>query len=61
MINAASLARREPAMFIIEDAHWIDEVSESMMVEILAANRADPIACGHHLPPGVPRTAGSDG
>jgi adenylate cyclase len=37
MINAASLARREPGMFIIEDVHWIDEVSESMMVEILAA------------------------
>jgi adenylate cyclase len=37
MINAASLARREPGMFIIEDVHWIDEVSESMMLEILAA------------------------
>jgi adenylate cyclase len=37
MINAASLARSEPALFIIEDAHWIDEVSESMVVELLAA------------------------
>jgi adenylate cyclase len=42
MINAASLARREPAMFIVEDAHWIDEVSESMMVEILAAIAQTP-------------------
>ncbi len=42
MINAASLARREPGMFIIEDTHWIDEVSESMMVEILAAIAQTP-------------------
>lgn len=42
MINAASLARREPGMFIIEDAHWIDEVSESMMVEILSAIAQTP-------------------
>ena len=42
MINAGSLARREPGMFIIEDAHWIDEVSESMMVEILAAIAQTP-------------------
>jgi class 3 adenylate cyclase len=34
LINAASLARTEPAMFIIEDAHWIDDVSESMLAEL---------------------------
>jgi class 3 adenylate cyclase len=33
MINAASLARTEPELFIIEDAHWIDEVSESMLAD----------------------------
>ncbi|HUO37741.1 MAG TPA: adenylate/guanylate cyclase domain-containing protein, partial [Mycobacterium sp.] len=33
MINAALLARIEPALFIIEDAHWIDEVSESMLAD----------------------------
>ena len=37
LINAASLARRQPGIFIVEDAHWIDEVSESMVVELLAA------------------------
>ncbi len=42
MINAASLARREPGLFIIEDAHWIDEVSESMVVELLAAIAQTP-------------------
>jgi adenylate cyclase len=42
MINASSLARREPGLFIIEDAHWIDEVSESMVVELLSAIAQTP-------------------
>ncbi len=36
LINAAALARVEPALFIIEDAHWIDAVSESMLADFLA-------------------------
>jgi class 3 adenylate cyclase len=36
LINTASLARTEPALLIIEDAHWIDEVSESMLADFLA-------------------------
>jgi class 3 adenylate cyclase len=35
LINTVSLARTEPALFIIEDAHWIDGVSESMLVDLL--------------------------
>jgi class 3 adenylate cyclase len=35
LINTASLARPEPALFIIEDAHWIDAVSESMLADYL--------------------------
>ena len=35
LVNAASLARTEPALFIIEDAHWIDAVSESMLADFL--------------------------
>src|SRR6201992_2840361 len=31
LVNAASLARRVPSVYVIEDAHWIDEVSESML------------------------------
>ena len=31
LINAASLARSAPALYIIEDAQWIDAVSESML------------------------------
>ena len=34
LVNAALLAR-EPRAYIIEDAHWIDEVSESMLTEFL--------------------------
>jgi class 3 adenylate cyclase len=33
LVNAASLARAEPALYVIEDAHWIDEVSESMLAD----------------------------
>ena len=35
LVNAASLAREAPALYVIEDAHWIDEVSESMLAEFL--------------------------
>ena len=35
LINAVTLARTEPALFIIEDAHWIDAVSESMLADFL--------------------------
>jgi class 3 adenylate cyclase len=35
LVNAASLARRSPAVYVIEDAHWIDEVSESMIADFL--------------------------
>ncbi len=35
LVNAASLARKSPAVYVIEDAHWIDEVSESMLAEFL--------------------------
>ena len=35
LVNAASLARQTPAVYVVEDAHWIDEVSESMLAEFL--------------------------
>ena len=35
LVNATSLARETPALYVIEDAHWIDEVSESMLAEFL--------------------------
>jgi hypothetical protein len=33
LVNAASLARETPVVYVVEDAHWIDEVSESMLTE----------------------------
>jgi class 3 adenylate cyclase len=35
LVNATSLARETPAIYVVEDAHWIDEVSESMLAEFL--------------------------
>ncbi len=35
LVNAASLARESPGVYVIEDAHWIDEVSESMIADYL--------------------------
>ena len=31
LINAATLTRATPVLYVIEDVHWIDEVSESML------------------------------
>ena len=42
LVNAASLARTDPALYVIEDAHWIDEVSESMLADFLAVIRQTP-------------------
>lgn len=36
LINTASMARTSPALYVIEDAHWIDAVSESMLADFLA-------------------------
>ncbi len=36
LINTASLARTEPTLHIIEDAHWIDAASESMIADFLS-------------------------
>ena len=54
LINAATLANTEPALFIIEDAQWIDEVSESMLADFLAVDPADPVDGADHLPPRIP-------
>ena len=41
-MNAASLAREEPAVYVVEDAHWIDEVSESMLVDFFTVIPQSP-------------------
>lgn len=35
MVNSATLASATPAVYIVEDAHWIDESSESLLAEFL--------------------------
>jgi class 3 adenylate cyclase len=35
LVNGASLARQASTVYVIEDAHWIDEVSESMLADFL--------------------------
>ena len=42
LVNAASLARKTPAVYVVEDAHWIDEVSESMLAEFLTVIAQTP-------------------
>jgi class 3 adenylate cyclase len=36
LVNAAWLARQAPAVYVVEDVHWIDEVSESMVADFVA-------------------------
>jgi class 3 adenylate cyclase len=35
LVKAANLARKTPAVFVIEDAHWIDAASESMLADLV--------------------------
>lgn len=35
LINAASLARTTPAVYVVEDAHWIDQPSEDLIAGFL--------------------------
>jgi adenylate cyclase len=36
LMNTAALARSTPRVYVIEDAHWIDPASESMLADFLA-------------------------
>jgi ABC-type lipoprotein export system ATPase subunit len=42
LINAVSLARKAPAVFVVEDTHWIDQASESMLVDLLTVTPRTP-------------------
>ncbi|HTZ13494.1 MAG TPA: AAA family ATPase, partial [Mycobacterium sp.] len=42
LVNAASLARKEPAVYVVEDLHWIDEVSESLLADFVAVISQTP-------------------
>ena len=60
LVNGASLARSTPAVYVIEDVHWIDQVSESMLADFLSVVPADAVAGADHLPARIPRAAQRD-
>jgi adenylate cyclase len=35
LLNAAALARTRPVIYVMEDAHWIDEATEAMLAEFV--------------------------
>jgi class 3 adenylate cyclase len=43
LINAASVARSMPGLYVIEDVHWIDAVSESLLADLLAVLAHTPL------------------
>jgi adenylate cyclase len=42
LINTAQLARTTPTVYVIEDAHWIDDVSDAMLAEFVAVTPHTP-------------------
>ena len=57
IINTALLMRQAPALYVIEDVHWIDETSETMFAEFLERDGADALDGVVDLPAGIPRRA----
>ena len=55
LINTASLSRATPTVYVVEDAHWIDDVSDSMLADFTAGDPPDAVAGGDHLSARVPR------
>jgi adenylate cyclase len=39
LLDATALARETPEVYVVEDAHWIDEVSESMLADFMQLQR----------------------
>ncbi|HET7664780.1 MAG TPA: adenylate/guanylate cyclase domain-containing protein [Mycobacterium sp.] len=39
LLKSAALQRNTPAVYVIEDAHWIDQPSESVLVDLIEAIR----------------------
>lgn len=42
LVNTTALERTQPALYLIEDAHWIDAVSESMLADFLTVISRTP-------------------
>ena len=60
LVNAAVAGATAPALYVIEDVHWIDEVSESHAGRLPDCGPADAVAGADHLPPRIPRRAVAD-
>ncbi len=43
LVNSATLASATPAVYVIEDVHWIDESSESMLADFLSVVPQTPL------------------
>ncbi|OBF21720.1 cyclase [Mycobacterium sp. ACS4331] len=43
LVTTATLARTEPELMIVEDAHWIDPVSDSLLTDFLAVVSKVPL------------------
>ena len=57
LVNAAALARETPAMYVIEDVHWIDDASETMFPHDACRNQVHGAG---HAPPRIPRCPEQD-
>ncbi|OBH71235.1 cyclase [Mycobacterium mantenii] len=42
LVNAGALDRPDAAVYVIEDVHWIDEISESMLAEFMTVAQQIP-------------------
>ncbi len=43
LVKAAQLHRRRPAVYVIEDVHWIDDVSDSMLADFMVVVPQTPV------------------
>ena len=53
LVNAASLARRTPAVYVVEDVHWIDKVSLIPACGLFRGDSADALSGADHLSPRI--------
>ena len=50
LVSAASLARNAPAVYVVENLHWIDGVSESLVADFVAVVPQTHLAGADQLP-----------
>ena len=57
LVKAAAIARETPAIYIVEDAHWIDDVSDAMLADFMTVipQTQSMVLLTHR--PGIPRGA----